>query len=119
MTVNNRTNSLVIKDTEEHVAAVEEMVRKLDAQTPQVLVEARIVEASSNFSRDVGIQWGGNYAMSSVYGNETGLAFPSVIGVGGGADGAEVNVDGLTTQLPNYAVNMPAAGAPVAVVLLV
>ena len=109
VSVNNRTNSLLIKDTEEHVAAVEEMVRKLDAQTPQVLVEARIVEASSNFSKDVGIQWGGNYAMSSVYGNETGLAFPSVVGVAGGADGGQAITDGLASALPNYAVNMPAA----------
>ena len=109
VSVNKRTNSLLVKDTEEHVAAVEEMVRKLDAQTPQVLVEARIVEASSNFSKDVGIQWGGNYAMSSVYGNETGLAFPSVVGVAGGADGGEANVDGVKSPIPNYAVNMPAA----------
>lgn len=109
VSVNRRTNSILVKDTEEHVAAVEEMIHKLDAQTPQVLVEARIVEASSNFSKDVGIQWGGNYAMSSVYGNETGLAFPSVVGVAGGADGGQTNTDGLKAPIPNYAVNMPAA----------
>jgi len=109
VTVDPRTNSLIVKDTEEHVVAVEEVIRKLDAQTPQVLVEARIVEASSNFTKDVGIQWGGNMAAASVYGNETGLAFPSVVGVAGGADGATPQKDGVSIGIPNYAVNMPAA----------
>jgi type IV pilus assembly protein PilQ len=110
--VDLRTNSIVVKDTEEHVAAVEEMVRKLDAQTPQVLIEARVVEASSTFTRDIGVQWGGNYAASSVFGNETGLRFPSVVGVGGGADGTTPDVHGVAVGIPNYAVNMPAAVGP-------
>jgi type IV pilus assembly protein PilQ len=109
VTVDLRTNSLIVKDTEEHVAAVEEMIRKLDGQTPQVLIEARIVEASSNFSKDVGIQWGGNFAASSVFGNETGLYFPSVVGVAGGADASAPNKAGVAINVPNYAVNLPAA----------
>jgi type IV pilus assembly protein PilQ len=109
VTVDTRTNALVVKDTEDHVAAVEEMVRKLDGQTPQVLIEARVVEASSAFNKEVGIQWGGNYSMSSVYGNETGLPFPSVIGVAGGADGGVANKDGVAISVPQYAVNLPAA----------
>ncbi len=107
--VDLRTNSIVVKDTEEHVAAVEEMIRKLDAQTPQVLIEARVVEASSQFTRDIGVQWGGNFAASSVFGNETGLRFPSVVGVGGGADGGTPDTHGVAVGIPNYAVNMPAA----------
>ncbi|MSQ84636.1 MAG: type IV pilus secretin PilQ, partial [Myxococcales bacterium] len=109
VSVDLRTNSIVIKDTEDHVAAVEEMVRKLDSQTAQVLIEARVVEASSSFTKEVGIQWGGNYAASSVYGNETGLPFPSVVGVAGGADGQGPTKDGVAIAIPNYAVNMPAA----------
>ena len=107
--VDERTNSIVVKDTEEHAAAVEEMIRKLDAQTPQVLIEARVVEASSTFTREIGVQWGGNFAQSSVYGNETGLKFPSVVGVGGGADGTSPDIHGVAITTPNYAVNMPAA----------
>ncbi|MBM4345603.1 MAG: type IV pilus secretin PilQ, partial [Deltaproteobacteria bacterium] len=107
--VDLRTNSLVVKDTEDHTAAVEEMVRKLDSQTAQVLIEARVVEASSSFTKEVGIQWGGNYAASSVYGNETGLPFPAVAGVAGGADGQGPIKDGVAIAIPNYAVNLPAA----------
>jgi type IV pilus assembly protein PilQ len=108
-TVDLRTNALIIKDTEAHAAAVEEMVRKLDSQTPQVLIEARIVEAASAFTKEVGIQWGGNFAASSVYGNETGLPFPSVVGVAGGADGQNPDRGGVAVSIPNYAVNLPAA----------
>jgi type IV pilus assembly protein PilQ len=110
--VDLRTNALIVKDTEEHVAAIEEMVRKLDTQTPQVLIESRIVEAQSSFTRDVGVQWGGNFAASSLYGNETGLSFPSALGVAGGAD-ATGGTNGLGNSIPiitpNYAVNLPAA----------
>ena len=109
VTAEPRTNAVVVKDTEEHVAAVEEMIRKLDAQTPQVLIEARIVEASSSFTKDMGVQWGGNFAQSAVFGNETGLIFPSVVGVAGGADGASPDIKGVAITTPNYAVNLPAA----------
>ena len=110
VSVDNRTNTLIIKDIEEHVIAVDDLVRRLDAQTPQVLIEARIVEASSDFSKQVGVQWGGNGLASTSMGNETGLVFPSTIGLAGGASGAQTNTDGLySPDSPNFAVNLPAA----------
>ncbi len=63
---------------------VEELVRALDTQTPQVLVEARIVEATSKYLRDVGIQWGGDITFSQATGNPTGIAFPSNVSASGG-----------------------------------
>ncbi|MBM4387577.1 MAG: secretin and TonB N-terminal domain-containing protein, partial [Deltaproteobacteria bacterium] len=83
--VDERTNTLIIKDTEDYIAVAEELIKRLDTQTPQVLIEARIVEARTTFKEDIGVQWGGNFAMASVYGNETGLIFPSNIGIAGGA----------------------------------
>jgi len=110
VSVDDRTNTLIVKDIEEHVLAVDDLVRRLDAQTPQVLIEARIVEASSDFSKQVGVQWGGNALASPATGNETGLIFPSTIGLAGGAAGAQSNTAGLySTDAPNYAVNLPAA----------
>ena len=44
---------------------------------------ARIVEATSRYLRDVGIQWGGDATFSPATGNPTGLAFPSAVGVRG------------------------------------
>lgn len=108
VTTDARTNTLIIKDIEDHIIAAEDLVRRLDTQTPQVLIEARIVEASSSFSQDVGIQWGGNFAMSPVFGNETGLSFPSILGISGGAAGRQTITDGLFTNQPGFAVNLPA-----------
>ena len=109
VSVDQRTNTLIIKDIEEHVIAAEDLVRRLDTQTPQVLIEARIVEASSNFSEDVGIQWGGNYTSAPAFGNESGLLFPGVIGIAGAADDGNSPVGGLLNPTPNFAVNLPAA----------
>ena len=114
VSVDDRTNMLIVRDIVGQLDDVEDLVRSLDTQTPQVLIESRIVEASSSYSRDIGIQWGGAAVMSSATGNPTGLRFPSDIGVAGG-----VPVDGAPTQglspfngsvpSPNYAVNLPAA----------
>src|SRR5207244_7831932 len=54
-----RTNVLVVEDIPDVLTKVERLVRTLDTQTPQVLIEARIVEANTQFTRDLGIQWGG------------------------------------------------------------
>jgi len=107
--VDPRTNTLIVKDTEDYIAAAEELIRRLDQQTPQVLIEARIVEARTTFKEDIGIQWGGRFAMSSAYGNETGLVFPSSVGIAGGADDTRAPTTGIGLETPNFAVNLPAA----------
>ncbi|MCB9728759.1 MAG: type IV pilus secretin PilQ [Deltaproteobacteria bacterium] len=109
VSADSATSTLIVKDTEEHVIAAEDIVRRLDVQLPQVLIEARIVEASTSFSRELGVQWGGNFTMSPAFGNPTGLAFPSVIGISGGADDGTAPTNGLLTSNPNFAVNLPAA----------
>lgn len=106
--VDARTNTLILKDTEDFLEAAEDLVRRLDQQTPQILIEARIVEARTTFKEDIGIQWGGRYAMSGAYGNETGLVFPSSVGLAGGAEPASPT-GGLFTDSPNWVVNLPAA----------
>lgn len=108
VSADSSTSTLIVKDTEEHVQAADDIVRRLDVQLPQVLIEARIVEASTSFSKEIGVQWGGDYRMNSGFGNPTGLAFPSAIGVAGGSDGT-APTEGLTTSNPNFAVNLPAA----------
>lgn len=114
ITVDDRTNTLIARDVSAALNQVEELSRALDTQTPQVLVEARIIEATSSYIRDVGIQWGGSGTMSSTTGNPTGLAFPSAVGVAGGASDGQTPTQGLSPfspsiANPNFAVNMPAA----------
>jgi type IV pilus assembly protein PilQ len=112
--VDERTNVMIVRDVAGNLNQVEELTRALDTQTPQVLVEARIVEATSRYSRDIGIQWGGDTSFSPVTANPTGLAFPNSIGVVGGASDSNAPTAGLsatqtTVTNPNYAVNLPAA----------
>lgn len=111
--VDGRTNVLIARDVSGTLDQVEELVRSLDTQTPQVLVEARVVEATSRYLRDIGIQWGGDASFSASTGNATGLAFPSAIGLAGGASDNDTPTAGLSpfqaqVQNPNFVVNMPA-----------
>jgi type IV pilus assembly protein PilQ len=112
--VDPRTNVLIARDISGNLNHVEELVRALDTQTPQVLVEARIVEATSKYLRDVGIQWGGDATFSEATGNPTGIAFPSRLGVSGGNYDQSTPTAGLSPFTrnipnPNFAVNLPAA----------
>src|SRR3989475_5331093 len=109
VSVDSRTNTLIVKDVQEALLRAEGIIRNLDTQTPEVLIEARIVEAATSFSRQAGIQWGGNISMAPTYGNPTGLIFPSILAVAGAADDPAAPVSGLTgVSTPNFAVNMPA-----------
>jgi type IV pilus assembly protein PilQ len=112
--VDERTNVLIARDIAGNLNYIEELVRSLDTQTAQVLIEARIVEATSKYLRDVGIQWGGDYTASAATGNPTGIAFPSSIAASGGAYDNNTPTAGLspfsrTVATPNFAVNLPAA----------
>jgi len=113
VSVDTRTNMLIVRDIVGQLDNVEDLVRNLDTQTPQVLIESRIVEASSTYSRDIGIQWGGTAVMSSATGNPTGLRFPSDLGISGGVPVDNAPTQGLspfngTVNNPNFAVNLPA-----------
>ena len=55
--VDERTNSLVITEIASNFPEVERVVMEIDTQTPQVMIEARIVETSSGFVQDLGIDW--------------------------------------------------------------
>ncbi len=113
VSVDERTNVLIVRDIADTLDDIEELIRTLDTQTPQVLVEARIVEATSQYVRDVGIQWGGDVSMSTATGNPTGLIFPANLGVIGGNYDQQTPTGGLspfqrTISSPNFAVNLPA-----------
>ena len=107
VSVDSRTNTLIIKDLPENIRSIRQLVGALDAQVPQVLIEARIVETNDTFSQEFGIQWGGDFTMAQGTGNPTGLVFPNVLGVGGGATDGQTPTQG-TASNPNFAVNLPA-----------
>lgn len=107
-----RMNAIVVKDLSLNLDKMERLLRNLDARTPQVLIEAQIVEVSSNYSRELGIQWGGRYngSSSQITGGATG---------NGSAGSSVVPAIGNNTFFPltgdiglsgnAYVVNLPAA----------
>lgn len=53
-----RTNSLIVKDTPAVIEKMRKIVEVLDTQTPQVMIEAKIVEVSENYSKEIGLKEG-------------------------------------------------------------
>ena len=58
MDVDLRTNSLLINDVEDRLAIISDMARRLDTETPQVEINARLVDMDVRASRELGISWG-------------------------------------------------------------
>ncbi len=60
VTVDDRTNTLLISDTADQLAEIRALVHRLDIPIRQVLIESRIVIATDDFNRDIGVRWGVN-----------------------------------------------------------
>ena len=99
-----RTNALVVRDIEEHVVRVAKVVRDLDIRTPQVQIEARIVQASKSFARGLGVQWGVNSINAGTQGGRN-----SPITVNLGATGSAFS------QSNDFLVNLPALASGVSI----
>ncbi|MCP3671754.1 MAG: type IV pilus secretin PilQ [Gammaproteobacteria bacterium] len=80
VTVDERTNTLLVRDTQTKLEDIHRLVKKLDVPVRQVLIESRVVVASDDFAKDIGVRFGFNRAYSEkVGGNEIMIA--------GGKDG--------------------------------
>ncbi|RMH23601.1 MAG: type IV pilus secretin PilQ, partial [Acidobacteria bacterium] len=84
--VDNRTNTLIIRELPEVIDTVLAVIANLDTPEPQVKIEARIIEATKSFSRSLGIQWNFMGVASNQFGNTTGLEFPNNIEADGGVN---------------------------------
>lgn len=108
VSVDARTNVLIVRDVASNIQRARALVQALDTQTPEVLIESRIVEANTNFTRQIGVQWGGYGQLANGTGNGTGLGFPDPFRVGGGVAAGTAPTTGVSDN-PNFAVNLPAA----------
>lgn len=72
--VDERTSTILVQDTADILPRIEELLVTLDKPTPQVLIEARIVEVNTATSRDLGIQWGMNIQASNTLSSLGGLS---------------------------------------------
>jgi type IV pilus assembly protein PilQ len=91
-TPDERTNAVILRDMPANIARARRLLTKIDIQTAQVEIEARIVEASTNFTRQLGVQWGGEYTQGS-----DALRGSALLPVSAGGR--------------NFAVNLPATAA--------
>jgi len=58
VTVDERNNQIIITDVPEKIKLAEETIKRIDTVTPQVLIEARVVEATKTFSQEIGTTFG-------------------------------------------------------------
>lgn len=68
----SRTASLIVTDIEEGIERITKLIASLDIQPPQVMIEGKIVEASENFRRQVGVSWGFSGADFNVMNGRSG-----------------------------------------------
>jgi type IV pilus assembly protein PilQ len=88
-TVDARTNVLVVQDTPSKLEEVRRLIQRIDISIKQVLIEARVVVADDNFSRQLGARFG--------------------IGAGASNNGRNIGVSGTPIGDPNQA-NVPSTG---------
>ncbi len=111
-----RTNTLIVTDLRERVAAAERLLDELDKPEPQVEIEARIVQAGKDFARAIGVQWGVAGRRAPNLGNAAPLGFLNRGGVSGrlgtqGPEDAGADPRAEPTENAGTAVNLPAANA--------
>ncbi len=108
ITIDDRTNTLIVEDVKDKIDLLEKLISVLDTPTPQVSIEARIVEATSNFIRNLGIQWGYKGLVDPFFGNATSLKFPNKIDANGHLIPVGEVTKGISGPLQGYAINLPA-----------
>lgn len=107
--VDTRTNVLIIKDIERNIEDAVALIRSLDTPTPQVLIEAKIVEANTNFVQELGIQWGGGYRNAPEFGASGLPGRGAILGTSLGP-GPNLPPDLQSRFTPGgFAVDLPAA----------
>jgi type IV pilus assembly protein PilQ len=93
-----RTNALVVTDTADVLAKVGKIIQALDTQTPQVMIEGKVIEAKDTWSRSIGISWGVNQGAALTARNKSGVPNVSFAAVGS-APSLQVGTFGLLNDL--------------------
>lgn len=94
VTFDARTNMLIVNDTSKKVEEIKRIITQIDIPVQQVVVEARIVRATTNFSKSIGVKWGlAKDSSQSISGNMTNLYNSSRYGKANEADAVDSNVN--------------------------
>jgi type IV pilus assembly protein PilQ len=101
LTVDQRTNSLIVRDAPDYLTKIKEFLEKVDRSAPSILIEARLVEMTRDDARSLGVIWGGAWTPRTA---DNG----PIIDVKGAPPGGPVSsAVGPTT--PTTAANFPAS----------
>lgn len=122
VSVDERTNKLIIQDTVQQIAEIRELIASLDGPTRQVLIESRVVVATDTFSKNLGVKFGysGNQDMGSGNGVVIGGKMAgSTEYVGGTGFSADNTTPYGTGQGENFIVSLPAPGPAAALGLAI
>ena len=107
VTVDERTNTLIIKDVAASIENIHKLIGKIDIPVRQVMIEARIVSATDSFSKEIGVRWG---ILSNGAANNRNLL------VGGSNqtlwdlkdfDVETTTINGQTVSYPKYDISRP------------
>lgn len=104
VTVDERTNSVLIQDTAGKIRDVRKLIAKLDQPVRQVMIEARLVEATDNFSKSLGAKFG-------VKTNSTGGSIQNQQQASLALDGTIFTPGGLNVNLPSAGIGKAKPGA--------
>jgi type IV pilus assembly protein PilQ len=101
LTVDQRTNSLIVRDVPDNLSKIKEFVDKIDRPTPSIHIEARLVEMSRQDARSLGVIWGGAWTP------RTSSNGP-IIDMRGAPPGGPVSSEVAGAATPTTAANFPA-----------
>jgi type IV pilus assembly protein PilQ len=104
VTFDQRTNMLIVNATSAQIESIRSVIEKLDRPERQVLIEARVVYATDQFQRALGIKWGGGYANTS----SDQFSYEGY-GAASGGPNNNLSTDGQAPHPAGYAVNLPAS----------
>jgi type IV pilus assembly protein PilQ len=121
VSIDKRTNTLIIQDTPAKIAEIRSLITSLDTPVRQVLIESRIVIASSSFNKDLGVKFG--YSANEDLGNNNGIVVGgNTIGTGTSNPVFKGNTGFGTSGAENFIVSLPASqssGLPASVGLAI
>jgi type IV pilus assembly protein PilQ len=104
MSIDSRTNTIIIRDTAKSIEEARKTVRQFDIPVKQIMIEARIVDASTSFGRSLGVQWrsldGNKPGVNRLYKKESSRS-------GWGFDPTQYTVPGDMTFGGSFSSNAP------------
>ncbi|MGH8523349.1 MAG: type IV pilus secretin PilQ, partial [Gammaproteobacteria bacterium] len=115
VSVDQRTNTLLIQETAEKLAEMRQVITTLDVPVRQVLIESRIVIANQDFTKELGVKFG--YSKNTFGANEDPADDNFGAFIGGKRPGDTefpANTSFHTDDLENFIVDLPTASTPAA-----